>query len=268
MPLGNGKTLHALIAHGVFINTDVNAAEAASLVPKLSMLRLLHFARMNIGSDDQRLKNASKAIEAMAHLEAGGAANARPTLTGEPFEKFMTRWLQLATIVWAGTPISVMELFRAGDLESEIDAGGAASEALTTRVILDHVTLQDASPQPLATALRRTSKPTGGKGGIIQLFGGSNPAFDILLTAPCSSDPESSVAVAVEIRMSDVGRRGEDEGEISHKIALFDGVQGHGSAASSVPSPFAHLQPVPTHVAYVYAAARPVQNIAARQIKE
>ena len=267
MPLGNGKTLHALIADGVFINTNTNADENALVVPKLSMLRLLQFARMHIFSTDRRLKHASEAIEAMARAEAGGASNARPTLTGEPFEKFMTRWLQLATVVWAGTPVSVMELFHAYDLEREIDAGGAASQSLTTRVILDHVALQDASSQPLATALRLGSLP-GGKGGIIQQFGGGNPAFDILLTAPCSSDPESSVAVAVEIRMSDVGRRGEEEGEVSHKIALYDGVQRDGSVAPSVPSLLKRLQPVPAHVAYVYAAARPVRNIAARQLKE
>ena len=265
--LGNDKTLRALIAEGVFINTDVDADPSASLVPKLSMLRLLQFARMHVSSNDWRLKRASESIEALAREEADGAATARPTLTGEPFEKFMSHWLQLATVIWAGTPISVMELFHAKDLEREIVAGGAASQALTTRVILDHVTLQDASSQSLATALRLGSLNRG-KGGIIQQFGESNPAFDILLTAPCSSDPESSVAVAVETRMSDVGRQGEDENEVSHKIALYDGVRRDGTAAPSVPSLLNQLQPVPAHVAYVYAAARPVRNIAARQIQE
>ena len=68
--------------------------------------------------------------------------------------------------------------------------------------------------------------------------------------------------------MSDVGRQGEDENEISHKIALYDGVRRDGTAAPSVPSLLNQLQPVPAHVAYVYAAARPVRNIAARQIQE
>ena len=270
MPLGDGKTLHALVAIGVFFNTDVEAGASLSLVPKLSMLRLLQFAREHISSEDERLKTASEAIEAMAREEAGGAANARPSLTGEPFEKFMTHWLQLATVVWAGTPVSVLELFHAKNLKREIDAGGAASLALTTHVILDNVTLQDASPQRLETVVRSTSELQlkGGKGGIIQQFGGSNPAFDILLAAPCSSNPEISVAVAIETRMSDVGNRGEKESEISRKIALFDDVQGRGSTASSVPSLLKRLHPSTAHVAYVYAAARPVKNIAARQKEE
>jgi len=68
--------------------------------------------------------------------------------------------------------------------------------------------------------------------------------------------------------MSDVGRQGEDENEISHKIALFNGVVQDGSATPSVPSLLKRLHPSTAHVAYVYAAARPVENIAARQKQE
>ena len=70
--------------------------------------------------------------------------------------------------------------------------------------------------------------------------------------------------------MSDVGSGTVDgDRELDHKLGLFNGVAGKKGAAAKggVRALFNRMQPAPAHVAYVYAAARPVRDVAARQLE-
>ena len=71
-PLDDGRRLHELIAAGTFINTDATSS-TSKLVPKLSMLRLLQFARANVDSHaDLPARAAADCIEKLAEQEVEG----------------------------------------------------------------------------------------------------------------------------------------------------------------------------------------------------
>ena len=251
-PLGDGRRLHELIAAGVFINTDATDG-TAQLVPKLSMLRLLQFARANVDNHaDLPARAAADCIEKLAEQEVEGAVAARgATLTGDPFERFMARWLQLMSIVRAGETLTALRLFHANALVKSVTSG-----PLVRSFSLDGVQWVDPLPRRFSTALN-AGDVRGCDSGTIYSFGDRNPAFDVLLTAPCSpAQGGAYVALAVETRMSNVGSSAVD-GDLGHKWRLFNDEQ----------RPlFQRLKPgPPVDVAYVYAAARPVADVAAEQ---
>lgn len=288
-PLGDDRTLRALIADGVFINTNVDDEEITDLVPKLSMLRLLQFARAHATSATPLWSATAKAINVLADYEAQGAADANgPTLKSGHFERFMAQWLGLMALVRAGERLSVLQLFHAehlapadpavgvpataavGTPAGRTDAAPAASAALTTTFALDGVALQKALPHRFAKALPPSQDLSRAAAGMIVQFGGNNPAFDILLTAPCDTAAGAFMAVLLEARKSDVGSGTVDGDQaLRKKLDLLNGVAGKKGAAAKggVRSLFNRMQPAPAHVAYVYAAARPVRDVAARQLE-
>jgi len=251
-PLGDGRKLHELIAAGIFINTDATDT-AGQLVPKLSMLRLLQFAQANTNNHAELpARAAARCINKLAEQEVEGAASAQgATLTGDPFERFMARWLQLMSIVRADETLTALRLFHAEELDDFVKSG-----PLIRSFRLDGVQWKDPLPRRFKAALN-SGGIRGCDSGIICSFGDRNPAFDVLLTAPCSpSEDGAYLALAVETRISNVGSTTVD-GDLAHKWQLFDDEQ----------RPlFARLSPgPPADIVYVYAAARSVAEVAAEQ---
>jgi hypothetical protein len=256
----DGRTLRELIAAGVFINTDATGDADSHVVPKLSMLRLLLFSKSNADSGLTSAERiAARCIGALADSEVtGAAASPRATLTGAPFEGFVAHWLRLMAVVRAGEPLTVLRLFHAGTLDDDAGPSGQLTAAFT----LDGVAAQPVvnSPRRFTDTMKAGELRAAG-GGMIATFGDSNPAFDVLLTAPCSSGdaghrvpPGDFVAVAVEARMSAPGRTMADE-DVARKCKLF----------AQLRPAFQRMRPPPAHVAYVYAAVRPVKDAAAQQ---
>lgn len=266
------RDLRTLITDGVFINTDVPADLEAKVVPKLSMLRLLLYARTyDHASSDVRGHAAARCVSFMAYEKASGVIDAlRSTLAGKHFEHFVARWLQLMSIIRGDETISVLDLFHAEQLKDH-----GPSDALTHTFKLGSVVWRDPCPGNFMDALAHGSKRDC-HSVVIMVMSNDNPAFDALMTAPCGdSKPATYVAIAVETRISDVGSpRTDDPAKSNSKLDFFEGhldCYGDqlpaGVPPGGVRSLFQRMDPAPAHVAYVYAAARLVPGIAADQKK-
>jgi len=245
---GDSRKLHQLIAEGMFINTDTNPSYR--VVPKLSMLRLLQFAR-NARSEPDAAELA-KCINALASAEEEAAACLVPSLTGELFERFVAHWLRMMAIVRADEELTVLDLFHAGKLRPFAAAGGP----LLAEFRLRGAKWLDALPRSFEDELRGGTLRNPAS-GLITAFGGCNPAFDVLLTAPCSiATGDAYVALAIETRSSNVGSRGKGT-DLHRKLQLFN--------SKELPR-FQQLQPAPKHLAFVYATAvRTIADVAAQQ---
>lgn len=296
---GDGRQLHELIAAGDFINTDVTGNEFSLVVPKLSMLRLLQFARVAVDSTVEAgsWKEAADCIQALAELGDLGAS-AGGTLAGDPFEDFMARWLQLMAVIRRGEPLTALSLFH-----GEMLAPHAPSEALTSKFTLGSIMWRGRSARHLGAALEH-GELKDSSSGLLLTLGDSNPAFDLLLTAPCCHDGSGAgsagvaggaggagasaaceyIAIAVETRFSAVGSslvdtrfqgkwecfRGRGEDVHSRPEAEAESGAGASAEAPSVSSVSVRrllnrMSPPPKHVVYVYAAAKEVGDAARLQ---
>lgn len=253
---GNAKALRDLIADGAFINTDAYGREDALVVPKLSMFRLLQFAEEE-QAPGSHAAAAATCIQHLAREEADAVASEeRATLAGAPFENFVARWLQLMTILRGKEKLTALKLFHAEALDDH-----GPSTALTSTFKLAGVAWKGACPRHLSAALSTAGDLTltRREKGLIRIMGDSNPAFDVLMTAP-------GVALAVEARFSEVGARTVDE-DFTAKVDMFNGASagagagaGAGSATESVRSLLQRIVPAPEHIIYVYCAAREVED--------
>jgi hypothetical protein len=131
-----------------------------------------------------------------------------------------------------------------------------ASGPLVRSFSLDGVQWVDPLPRRFSTALNAGDIRRCDSGAIYS-FGDCNPAFDVLLTAPCSPAQGSAyVALVVDTRLSNAGSTTVDT-DLARKWRLFNNEQ----------RPlFQRLKPgPPADIVYVYAAARPLEDVAAEQ---
>jgi hypothetical protein len=233
-------TFRQHIINGTFINTD---ATSYSAVPKLSMFRLLQFAQED-HVDPVHIR-AADCIRRMAGAEVSGASAGRgPSLDRERFERFMAGWLELMALLRAGEPLTALDLFHASSLK-EFAKG---TPLLASFVLSSDVSRREETSKTFFRNAVTKGLLNDTSAGIVATFRQTNPAFDLLLTAPCSkpSQPNGYVALAVEAGVSSAGTSGEDT-RLKNKLDIFNGIDGRGS--------FAKMQPAPEHIVYVYAAA-------------
>jgi hypothetical protein len=242
---GLKHTPRELIAEGSLVNTD---ATQNFVFPKLSMFRLLQFAhKVEAFESSEREAAAGKSILFMAEAEADGASAGKgPSLEGRRFERFFVGWLQLMSILRANEETTALTLFHGRKLRD--NATDTALDApFTFKRRLEPG--QDTSKVHFHEAVA-SNMLEGASKGIIATFADNNPAFDVLVTAPCNNgsagDDNAYVALAVETGFSSVGGAGNED-EVSHKLDLFNGIHGRLS--------FDQMKPPPKKVAYVYATA-------------
>jgi hypothetical protein len=223
------------------------------------MLRLLRFAA-RVESRPQTASGTEHAVAdaifALANVEAHGTVDAKgPTLTSKYFEDFMAHWLHLISIIRADETLCLLDLFHAEKLDvKELPETSPLRVKFKLRPLKFLPRFQHQfNPEQLHAHLG------GGKTHVVTSFGGDNPAFDVLMTAPCvageAGESGGYMAVAVETRLSDVGSSAQDT-DLTKKKTLFD---------SSQKVKLESLEPAPAHIAYVYAAVRQMASAAKTQ---
>ena len=142
-----------------------------------------------------------------------------------------------------------------GDMAEALEKS-VTSGPLVRTFSLDGVQWVHPLPRRFSTALNAGDVHDCDSGALYS-FGDNNPAFDVLLTAPCSPVQRGAyVALAMETRMSNAGSTAVDA-DLAHKWQLF--------SVEQRPL-FQRLRPgPPAAIVYVYAAARAVAEAAAEQ---
>lgn len=208
-PPGCDAQLRELIAKGTFINTDVTGATFAHVVPKLSMLCLLHFAATPFDSGSVEF-TAAKCIKAMAAVEEGGAAHRekrspsssalspRPTLAGSYFERFIAHWIKLKAILRQGELPTVLSLFHAEALKQFVPSGSPLLVPFQLDGIASPTTRLQQSDHHFSVAAANGELDDCVNS--IVSFKDSNPFFDLLVTASCANAPTSCLALGIETR--------------------------------------------------------------------
>lgn len=168
------------------------------------------------------------------------------------------------TIVRAGEELTALSLFHAEDLASH-----QPSTALTAPFTVDRVRWRDPVHAHIQDSLDHESLRHA-ESGVIVRFAGGNPTFDILMTAPCSQDKKSYIALTMEVRMSNVGSSAK-ESQFQDKLKLWRGNLSTvknlpaGVPRDGVQSLFKRMNPPPAHVVYVYAAVQPKERAVQHQ---
>lgn len=213
-------TSRLLISAGVFINADETSISWGYIAPKLSMLRLLQFARSQphheasvairaIANDEQQQQPQQEQQEEEAAVHHDGAASTLPSTlnsnsSSNNFAVFVTHWLRLTAVIRAGERLNAATLFHAAPWGFGLPQleGPLASAGFT----LTKAQLRGPVQSSVGDYVMETIAIGGQHDGIVSFDSSSdsNPAVVVLL--PAATPPNwTDVAVLDDDKVAKTG---------------------------------------------------------------